>query len=214
MNYSTDEILHDYCTNHSDKEDDLLKELARQTHLKTMKPRMLSGHLQGAFLSLMAQLVKPGYILEIGTFTGYSALCLAKGLTPNGKLITLDNNPETSIIAKDFFNRSAYKNNIQFIEGDATKLISTLPNEIDLVFIDADKKNYALYYDLVFEKLKSGGLIMADNVLWSGKVLDLKNNTDKDTLTMQAFNEKVAKDNRAEKVMLPLRDGITLIRKK
>ena len=214
MNYSTNEVLHDYCANHSDAEDELLKELARQTHLKTMKPRMLSGHLQGAFLSMMAQLVKPDYILEIGTFTGYSALCLAKGLTENGKLVTLDNNPETSIIAKDFFNRSVYKNNIQFIEGDATKLIATLPNEIDLVFIDADKKNYALYFDLVFDKLKSGGLIMADNVLWSGKVLDLKTNTDKDTLTMQAFNEKIAKDERAEKVMMPLRDGITLIRKK
>ncbi|MEO8759282.1 MAG: class I SAM-dependent methyltransferase [Bacteroidia bacterium] len=213
MNTELDQITA-YCTNHSDSEDDLLKDLARQTHLKTMKPRMLSGHLQGAFLSLIAQLVKPSYILEIGTFTGYSALCLAKGLTENGKLITLDNNPETSIIAKDFFNRSSYKNKIEFIEGDATKIIPTLTNEIDLVFIDADKKNYALYYDLVFDKLKSGGLILADNVLWSGKVLDLETNTDKDTLMMQAFNEKVAKDNRAEKVMLPLRDGITLIRKK
>jgi len=214
MNYSTDEILHDYCANQSDKEDELLKEVTRQTHLKTMKPRMLSGHLQGVFLSIMAQLVKPTYILEIGTFTGYSALCLAKGLTKNGKLITLDNNPETSIIAKDFFNRSAYKNNIEFIEGDATTLIPSLPNEIDLVFIDADKKNYALYYNLVFDKLKSGGLIIADNVLWSGKVLDLKTNNDKDTLTMQTFNEKITKDERVEKVMLPLRDGITLIRKK
>jgi len=214
MNYSTDELLHDYCANHSDGEDELLKELARQTHLKTMKPRMLSGHLQGVFLSLMAQLIKPTYILEIGTFTGYSALCLAKGLSENGKLITLDNNPETSLLAKDFFNRSVYKNKIEFIEGDATQLIPTLPNGIDLVFIDADKKNYALYYDLVFDKLKSGGLIMADNVLWSGKVLDLKSNTDKDTITMQAFNEKIAQDTRAEKVMLPLRDGITLIRKK
>ncbi len=213
MNAELDHITA-YCTHHSDSEDDLLKELNRQTHLKTMKPNMLSGHLQGGFLSLISQLIKPSYILEIGTFTGYSALCLAKGLTEAGKLITLDANAETSIIAKDFFNSSAYKNKIEFIEGDATKSISTLPNEIDLVFIDADKKNYALYYDLVFDKLKSGGLILVDNVLWKGKVLDLETNNDKDTLIMQAFNEKVVKDVRVEKVMLPLRDGITLIRKK
>jgi predicted O-methyltransferase YrrM len=203
-----------YCTQHSDNEDDLLKELARQTHLKTLKPRMLSGHLQGVFLSFISQLIKPAYILEIGTFTGYSALCLAKGLTENGKLITLDNNPETSLIAKDFFTKSLYKNKIEFISGDAPQVIPTLPHTFDLVFIDADKKNYALYYDLVFDKLKNGGLIIADNVLWSGKVLDLDTNNDKDTLNMQAFNEKVAKDFRVEKVMLPLRDGITLIRKK
>src|ERR1700740_351423 len=192
-----------YCTQHSDSEDLLLKEIARQTHLKTLKPRMLSGHLQGVFLSMISQLIQPGYILEIGTFTGYSALCLAKGLTEKGKLITLDNNPETSIIAQDFFVKSSYKNKIEFISGDAPKIIPTLPYTFDLVFIDADKKNYPLYYDLVFDKLKSGGLIMADNVLWSGKVLDLKNNTDKDTITMQAFNEKIAQDTRAEKIMLP-----------
>jgi len=203
-----------YCEQHSDSEDDLLKELARQTHLKTLKPRMLSGHLQGVFLSMMSQLIKPTHILEIGTFTGYSALCLAKGLTENGKLITLDNDPETSVIAKDFFSKSSYKNKIEFISGDAPKIIPTQPYTFDLVFIDADKKNYALYYDLVFDKLKSGSLIIADNVLWSGKVLDLAANDDKDTLNMQAFNEKVANDPRVEKVMLPLRDGITLIRKK
>ncbi len=203
-----------YCTRHSDSEDDLLKELARQTHLKTLMPRMFSGHLQGVFLSLISQLAKPDRILEIGTFTGYSALCLAKGLTENGKLITLDNNLQTSLIAKDFFSKSLYKNKIEFISGDAPKIIPTLAYTFDLVFIDADKKNYALYYDLVFDKLKSGGLIIADNVLWSGKVLDLATNKDKGTLNMQAFNEKVANDPRVEKVMLPLRDGITLIRKK
>ncbi len=213
MDFITEELT-DYCVKHSDKEDNLLKELGRQTHLKTTQPRMLSGHLQGMFLSFIAQFVKPNYILEIGTFTGYSALCLAKGLTENGKLITLDNNPETSLLAKDFFNRSVYKNKIQVVEGDAKQVIPTLPNEIDLVFIDADKNNYALYYDLVFDKLKSGGLIMADNVLWSGKILDLSANKDEKTKAIQSFNEKIANDNRVEKVMLPLRDGITLIRKK
>jgi len=203
-----------YCAQHSNSEDDLLKELARQTHLKTLKPRMLSGHLQGVFLSMLSQLIKPTYILEIGTFTGYSALCLAKGLTEKGKLITLDNDPETAVIANHFFAKSLYKNKVEFISGDAPQVIPTLPHTFDLVFIDADKKNYALYYDLVFDKLKSGGLIIADNVLWSGKVLDLVSNTDKETLNIQAFNEKVAKDNRVEKVMVPLRDGITLIRKK
>ena len=213
MNTELDKIT-DYCTLHSDSEDDLLKELARQTHLKTLKARMLSGHLQGAFLSIIAQLVKPACILEIGTFTGYSALCLAKALKEDGKLITIDNNPETSIIAKHFFDKSIHKNKIEFISGDATKTIPTLPYSFDLVFIDADKKNYALYYDLVFDKLKSGALIIADNVLWSGKVLDLDAHSDKDTLSMQAFNTKIVKDIRVEKVMLPLRDGITLIRKK
>ena len=208
------EELNLYCEQHSDAEDELLKELGRQTHLKTTQPRMLSGHLQGMFLSFISQLIKPSYILEIGTFTGYSALCLAKGLSENGKLITLDNNPETSLLAKEFFNKSAYKNKIKFMEGDAAQLISGLPNEIDLVFIDADKNNYALYYDLIFDKLKSGSLIMADNVLWSGKILDLTANKDEKTKAIQTFNEKVANDKRVEKVMLPLRDGITLIKKK
>ena len=208
------EELNLYCEQHSDAEDELLKELGRQTHLKTTQPRMLSGHLQGMFLSFISQLIKPSYILEIGTFTGYSALCLAKGLSENGKLITLDNNPETSLLAKYFFNKSAYKSKIEFMEGDAAQLISGLPNEIDLVFIDADKNNYALYYDLIFDKLKSGSLIMADNVLWSGKILDLTANKDEKTKAIQTFNEKVANDKRVEKVMLPLRDGITLIKKK
>ena len=212
MNIGPEDIS-DYCSLHSDNEDDLLKELSRQTHLKTLKPRMLSGHLQGVFLGMIAQLIKPMYILEIGTFTGYSALCLAKGLQDAGKLITIDNNPETLSMAQDFFDRSAYKN-IELISGNAAQLIPALPYTFDLIFIDADKKNYALYYDLVFDKLKKGGLIMADNVLWSGKVLDLATHSDKDTIIMQAFNEKIAKDSRVEKVMLPLRDGITLIRKK
>jgi caffeoyl-CoA O-methyltransferase len=209
-----DEALTEYCLRHSDAEDELLREVARQTHLKTLQPRMLSGHLQGAFLSLISALVKPKCILEIGTFTGYSALCLAKGLQPGGTLITLDSNPETSLLAKDFFARSVHKDQIRFILGNATDEIKKLDERLDLVFIDADKKNYSLYYDLVFDKLNAGGVILADNVLWSGKILDLQNNKDADTLALDAFSKKVAADARVEKVMLPLRDGITLIKKK
>jgi len=208
------EELTDYCLKHSDVEEDLLQEVARQTHLKTLQPRMLSGHLQGAFLSMLSSLVKPKCILEIGTFTGYSALCLVKGLQPGGKLITLDNNPETSLLAKDFFSRSAHKDQVDFRIGNAAEEIGKMKERFDLVFIDADKKNYSLYYDLVFDKLNTGGLILADNVLWSGKILDLQKNKDADTLALDAFSKKVTADTRVEKVMLPLRDGLTLIRKK
>ena len=213
MDFISEEI-NDYCLKHSDKEEDLLHELARQTHLKTTQPRMLSGHLQGGFLSMISMLVNPKYVLEIGTFTGYSALCLAKGLQADGKLITIDTNPETALLAKDFFGRSAHKDQIEFILGNAAEVIKTLPQTFDLVFIDADKKNYALYYDMIIDKVSKGGLILADNVLWSGKILDLEKNNDVDTLTIDAFNKKIASDTRVEKLMLPLRDGLTLIRKK
>lgn len=208
------EELNEYCLKHSDAEDGLLNEVARQTHLRTTQPRMLSGHLQGGFLSMLSAMVKPACILEIGTFTGYSALCLAKGLKPDGKLITIDSNPETSLMAKEFFNRSVYKDQIKFILGNAAEVIRSLSQKLDMVFIDADKKNYGLYYDLVFDKVNAGGIIMADNVLWSGKILDLERNSDVDTLAIDQFNKKIAADTRVEKLMLPLRDGITLIRKK
>lgn len=208
------EAISDYCERHSDAGDPLLEEVARQTHLKTLQPRMLSGQLQGNFLALLSKLIRPECILEIGTFTGYSALCLVKGLQPGGKLVTIDNNPETSLLAKDFFGRSAHGAQIDFILGNAAYEIKKLPGPFDLVFIDADKKNYSLYYDLVFDKLSAGGLIVADNVLWSGKVLDLQKNRDTDTVAIDQFNKKVAADGRVEKVMLPLRDGLMLIRKK
>lgn len=207
------EAIHDYCAAHSDAEDTLLKELERETNLKTLQPRMLSGHLQGAFLSMLSSLVKPTAILEIGTFTGYSALCLAKGLRAGGRIITIDNNRETAHMAKDFFKRSAYAEKIEFIEGDAIVEIEKLNLVFDLVFIDADKKNYGFYYDRIIDKVRPGGLILADNVLWSYKVLEPGIHTDKATQIIQAFNEKIKADARVEKVMLPLRDGITLIRK-
>lgn len=208
------EGLTNYCLQHSDAEDALLHELGRQTHLRTLQPRMLSGHLQGMLLAMISKIMRPRCILEIGTFTGYSALCLARGLQPGGKLITVDNNPETSQLAEDFFSRSEYNDRIEFIIGNAAEEIRKLEQPFDLVFIDADKKNYALYYDLVFDKLNKGGVILADNVLWSGKILDLQKNKDADTIALDAFSKKVASDARVEKVMLPLRDGITLIRKK
>lgn len=208
------DVISEYCERHSDAGDLLLEEVERQTHLKTLQPRMLSGRLQGNFLSLLSRLARPKHILEIGTFTGYSALCLVKGLQPGGKLVTIDNNPETSLLAKDFFARSAHSGQIDFILGNAADEIKKLSGPFDLVFIDADKKNYSLYYDLVFDKVTAGGLIVADNVLWSGKVLDLEKHKDADTVAIDQFNKKVAADERVEKVMLPLRDGLLLIRKK
>ncbi len=200
-----------YCENFSETESDLLKELNRQTHLKISKPRMLSGHLQGRFLSFISKLINPTYILEIGTYTGYSALCLAEGVNQNGKLITIDPNEETNAFAQRFFDKSDYKNKIELIQANAQTVIPDLNHNWDLVFIDADKKNYSVYYDLVIEKLNIGGVIIADNVLWSGKVL----NADKDTDTqlINNFNQKIQSDIRVENALLPIRDGLMVLRK-
>lgn len=210
MEFISDELLN-YCEQYTSGESELLRELNRQTHLKVGQPRMLSGHLQGRFLSLLSKMQRPDNILEIGTYTGYSALCLAEGLNKNGKLITIDSNEETAPFAKSFFERSEYKNQIEQITGDAAKVIPQLNYEWDLVFIDADKKNYALYYDLVFEKVKPGGIIIADNVLWSGKILNEKK--DADTQAIHDFNEKLHSDQRTENVLLPVRDGLMVVRK-
>jgi caffeoyl-CoA O-methyltransferase len=204
--------LLNYCENFSDSESDLLKELNRQTHLKIGQPRMLSGHLQGRFLSFISKLINPDYILEIGTYTGYSALCLAEGLKKEGKLVTIDPNEETNLFAKGYFEKSAYKQQIELMEGNAQTIIPGLKYVWDLVFIDADKKNYSLYYDLVIENLKQGAVIIADNVLWSGKVLDKEKDTD--TELIHAFNEKIKNDIRVENLLLPIRDGLMLVRKK
>jgi caffeoyl-CoA O-methyltransferase len=207
-----DEKLLNYCVLHSEEESELLKQLNRDTHLKVGQPRMLSGHFQGRLLALFSKLIKPHYILEIGTYTGYSALCLAEGLDENGKLISLDVNEETSKFAGHYISKSAFANKIELQVGDASQLINKLPNGIDLVFIDADKKSYSLYFNLVINKLKPGGIILADNVLWSGKVIE--NVQDKDTQFIHEFNEKVNTDPRVECVMLPIRDGLSVIRKK
>jgi caffeoyl-CoA O-methyltransferase len=210
MEFIKDELL-EYCETFSEKENDLLKQLNRETHLKIGSPRMLSGHLQGRILSFLSSLIQPNYILEIGTYTGYSALCLAEGLKKDGKLITIDPNEETNVFAKRFFDQSPLKNKIELVEGDAQKIIPELTHKFDLVFIDADKKNYKVYYDLVVDKVNSGGLIIADNVLWSGKVLDQKK--DEDTQVIHDFNSYVTSDSRVTNVLLPVRDGLMVMKK-
>ncbi|MBA2611402.1 MAG: class I SAM-dependent methyltransferase [Bacteroidetes bacterium] len=207
-----DEKLSAYSETFSEKETDLLKELNRETNLKVSQPRMLSGHIQGRLLSFLSKLKQPQFILEIGTYTGYSALCLAEGLKENGKLTTIDPNEETNHFAQKFIDRSAFNDKIEVITGQANTIIPTLNKKFDLVFIDADKRNYALYFDLVIDKVNSGGLIIADNVLWSGKVLD--KDMDTDTLAIHNFNLKIEKELRVENLLLPIRDGLMLMRKR
>ena len=209
------DALQSYCELHSSDESELLKKLNRTTYAQVLQPRMLSGHLQGRFLSMVSALVKPKSILEIGTYTGYSALCLAEGLAEEGKLITIDVNPELEDLVNHFVKEAGFENKIQMIIGDAYQIIRTLPQIFDLVFIDADKASYSKYFDLVIEKVPSGGIILADNVLWSGKVVDEKSLAkDKDTQFIDAFNKKVQADPRVEAVLLPLRDGMMVLRKK
>jgi predicted O-methyltransferase YrrM len=205
------EIINNYCLEHTEPESELLKELNRKTHLQVLSPRMLSGHLQGRFLSFLSQLVQPNAILEIGTYTGYSALCLAEGLSENGTLITIDPSPETNLFASDFFKRSAYKNKITLMEGSAVELIPQLKQTFDLVFIDADKKNYPVYLQLVLPKVRKGGLIIADNVLWSGKITGTPETMDRETKVLHDFNETVHRDLRLRHMLLPLRDGLMVM---
>lgn len=209
-----DEKLDAYVCLHTTNEDELLKELNRQTHLKILQPRMLSGHFQGRFLSMISKMIQPKAILEIGTYTGYSALCLAEGLKSDGKLITIDKNPELEDFVRNFFDKSPYSEQIDFIIANAMEYIPTINQSFDLVFIDADKGNYLNYYKLVIDMIPSGGYILADNVLWSGKVIDEKSQNDKDTKAILEFNQFVMNDHRVENVLLPIRDGLFLIRKK
>jgi len=206
------EIIATYISNHTQTEPELLQKLNKETWQKILNPRMLSGAYQGRILSLLSKLIRPNTILEIGTYTGYSALCLAEGLTKEGKLITIDKNEELENFAKKYFQKSVYKNNIHAIIGNAGEVIPTLNNTFDLVFIDADKTNYATYFDLIIDKMNSGGIIISDNVLWSGKVVEEINPKDKDTKAIVAYNKKIAEDNRVETFMLPIRDGLTICR--
>ena len=206
-----DPLIEAYALEHTEKESDLLFNLNRQTHLKVLQPRMLSGHLQGRILSFLSSAIKPKYILEIGTYTGYSALCMAEGLSKNGKLVTIDKNIELETMVKKYINDSYYKNQIEFINANAIDVIPTLNLEWDLVFIDADKENYINYFDLVIDQVKKGGWIIADNVLWSGKVLEEPDKKDKETIILQKFNEKVNQDSRVRNVLFPVRDGMMLM---
>ena len=206
--------LEEYANQHTDNEPLLLQELTRRTHLSVLQPRMLSGHLQGRFLSLLSKLVRPKTILEIGTYTGYATLCLAEGLSPNGTLHTIDIKEELIDLQTEFFNRSGYGSQIVQHLGKAADIIPTLSSTFDLVFIDADKQNYALYFDLVIQKMNPGGIILSDNVLWSGKVVEEVKPSDKHTQALMAYNQKIKDDPRVETVLLPIRDGITVCRVK
>jgi caffeoyl-CoA O-methyltransferase len=207
-----DDNLQQLLLNYCEPETDLLQKINRETHLKVLMPRMLSGHYQGRVLSLLSKMLSPSRILEIGTFTGYATLCLAEGLTKEGVLYTLDINEELEDMVRDNFAASEFNDQIRYIIGDATESLSGLNETFDLVFIDADKKNNGTYYDLVFDRVRPGGIIIVDNVLWSGKILN--NAQDKDTKNISAFNDKVASDSRVEKIILPVRDGLFIIRKK
>ena len=206
-------LLEQYILNHTSPEDDFLKELDRETHLKVLRSRMLSGHLQGQILSMISCMVKPRYILEIGTFTGYSALCLAKGLAENGQLHTIEIDDELESIARKYFEKSGMGNKIVQHIGDARQVISSLQHTFDLVFIDADKREYCDYYKLVFDHISVGGFLLADNILWNGKVVDPNETNDEQTRGILDFNNLVHNDIRVKNVILPVRDGIMLIQK-
>ena len=205
------EEIDQYARDHSSEESPLLKKIHRDTHAEVLMPRMVSGHLQGRFLSMISSMIKPKVILEIGTYTGYSAICLAEGLAKGGKLITIDINEELETRVRGYFKEAGLEQKIDYRIGDAVELIPDLKESFDLDFLDADKENYQLYFDLVFDKMAVGGFLFADNVLWSGKVIGAKE--DKDTRAIKSFNDRITNDPRLEKMLLPLRDGIMMVRK-
>lgn len=206
-----DPVLLRYAEQHTAPESDLLKRINRETHVRVMRPRMLSGHLQGRVLAFVSKLLKPRVILEIGTYTGYSAICLAEGLHDDGRLITIDINEELEEMVRHNIEQAGLSNRVDYRIGNALQIIPALDANFDLVFIDADKENYSRYFDLVVDKVSLNGLILADNVLWSGKVLE--ENPDKDTQAIIDFNDKIQKDRRIENILLPIRDGIMIMRK-
>jgi predicted O-methyltransferase YrrM len=213
MEFISPELLK-YCEQHTTEEDPLLKWITRETHAKVLMPRMISGHLQGKTLELFVKLLKPKTILEIGTYTGYSGICMARGLDEAGKLITLDINDELETMVRNFFEKSGLSHKIDYRLGDALKIIPSLEGNFDMVFIDADKNNYINYYNLVIDRVSPGGIIIADNVLWSGKVvLKEGQKIDKDTKIILEYNRMVQEDTRVENVLLPIRDGLMIARK-
>lgn len=212
MNFLDPEI-EAYAEAHTTPESALLAQITRDTYLEVLQPRMLSGHLQGRVLSMLSKMIRPNSILEIGTYTGYSALCLAEGLSEQGTLLTIDKNIELYDRANAYFSESTFVSKIKMLKGDALSIVPKLEQKWDLIFIDADKENYQNYYDFTLPNLNKGGFIIADNVLWSGKVIDANEN-DVDTCALRSFNTSLIEDDRVEVLMLPVRDGLTVVRKK
>tara|TARA_B100000965_G_C19538322_1_gene734421 strand:+ start:705 stop:1343 length:639 start_codon:yes stop_codon:yes gene_type:complete len=205
------EELSDYLNKNSEKEPEILSRLSKETHQKILQPRMLSGHIQGRFLSFISKIKSPNKILEIGTYTGYSTICLAEGLSFNGKIDTIDKNEELVKIQNKYFKESGYRKNIIQHTGDAIHILNNLNDSYDIIFIDADKENYINYFNLVSNKLNKNGIIISDNVLWSGKVLDIEQK-DEETSTLVEFNKIINKDKRFNSIILPIRDGISISR--
>ncbi len=208
------EKIDNYVVNHSQQEPQLLKELSKETWQKVLNPRMLSGAFQGRVLSMISKLTQPKTILEIGTYTGYSALCLVEGLSSNGKIITIDKNEELETLQNKYFEKSGFRKQIEQKVGNALEIIPQINEKFDLVFIDADKSNYVNYFHLIIDKMNSGGIILSDNVLWSGKVVEQLNPKDIDTKVLLAYNKLLNFDDRVETVLLPIRDGLTISRVK
>lgn len=204
--------IEEYLEQHTSPMDEVLHELYRETHLHAMNPRMASGPVQGRFLQFLCQLMQPKKVLEIGTFTGFATICMSRGMAPDGMLTTIEANEEYEGMIRKYLDRAGVVDRVKLIIGDAKEVIPTLDGGFDLVFIDADKISYPTYYELVIDKVNPGGVILADNVLWEGKVLNV-DTKERDTKAIQAFNDKVQNDPRVENVLLPLRDGLMIIRK-
>ena len=211
MSFVLPDRLEDYVSAHTSPEDPVLSALARETHLKALLPRMLSGHVQGRLLSFLSQMIAPMRALEIGTYTGYSAICLARGLAPGGRLWSIDLNEELTDMAHTHLEKAGLSDQVELLLGDALAVIPDLEGPFDLVFLDADKKSYEKYYEAVLPKLRPGGWILADNVLWSGRVLEAEQ--DSETAAIHAFNTMIQDDERVENLMLSVRDGLTIARK-
>ena len=211
MHFISEELDQFVCSN-TERESDLLDELNRRTNTEILRPRMISGHFQGRVLSMLSHMIKPKSILEIGTYTGYSALCLAEGMAESGELVTIDVNEELQYFSQSFFDRSKYKNQIKSIVGNAMEIIPEMEKKFDLVFIDADKFNYVNYYNAVIDKMNPGGYIIADNVLWSGKVVENYDSLDPDTKVLVDYCNLTQKDERVQNVLFPIRDGLMISR--